>query len=90
MIGFLIGTYTAGKLDVLIDGFLKIAKIHGPFVAFAVIIVFSLMLIVIWLIKEAIRPREEEIERLVGERDKLQDIILKRRLTSQKKQRRKK
>lgn len=90
MIGYLIGTYTAGKLDVLIDGFLRIAKIHGPFVAFAVIIVFVLILIMIWLIKQTIIPRDEEIERLVEERDKLQEIILKRRLSSQKKQRRRK
>ena len=84
MIAYLIGTYTAGKLDVLIDGFLRIAKIHGPFVAFAVIIVFVQILIMVWLIKQTIISRDEEIERLVKERNKLQDIILKNRLSTQK------
>lgn len=84
-LGFFVGTYTAGKLDTLVDCFLEIAKIYGPFVAFSVIIVFVFILIICWLIKETIRPRDKEIGRLVEERDKLQEIILKRRLSSQNK-----
>ncbi len=85
MIAYLIGTYTAGKLNDLIDGFLRIAKIHGPFVAFAVIIVFVQILLMVWLIKQTITSRDQEIERLVKERDKLQTVILKNRLSTQNK-----
>ena len=82
MIAYLIGTYTAGKLDVLIDGFLKIAKLYGPFVAYAVIITFVFIGGGFWLIKEIIRGKNGEIERLVEERNKLQNISLKKRISS--------
>jgi len=82
-VSFLVGIYTAGKIDTLVDCFLEIAKLYGPFVAFSVIIVFFGIFMIIWLIKECIRTQDEEIKRLVKDRDKFQNIVLKRRLSSQ-------
>ena len=82
MLGFLVGTYSSSKLQVLVECFLQISRLHGPFVAFSVILAFASIPLFVWLIKQTIKPRDDEIERLVKERNRLLDIILKNRLSS--------
>lgn len=62
--------------------FLEIAKEHGQFVALAVTMLFFAWFLIVWLIRIVIRQKHAEIERLVKERNKLQDMILKKRLST--------
>jgi cell division protein FtsB len=66
----------------LTDVFLKIAEQHGPFVALTVIMLIFFGALTYWLIRQVIKSKNAEIDRLVKERNKLQEIILRKRLTT--------
>ncbi len=68
----------------IVDGFSKLATDFGLFVALAVSIIAVLSYGVVWLIRKIIKIKDEEIERLVKERNKLQNMILKKRKSSKK------
>jgi hypothetical protein len=74
-----------GVLAGFTDSFLKVAKEHGPFAALAVIMLAFFGRLAYWLIREVIKTKDAEIERLVEERNKLQDVISRERLSTRKK-----
>jgi len=66
----------------LTDVFLKIAEQHGPFVALTVFVLVFFGTLIYWLMRQVIKSKNAEIDRLVKERNKLQDIILRKRLST--------
>jgi cbb3-type cytochrome oxidase subunit 3 len=68
----------------LVDVFLEVAKEHGAFVALTIIVLLVSWGTVYWALRQVIKSKNAEIERLVQDRNKLQDIILNRRLSTKK------
>lgn len=71
-----------GMLAGFADAFSELAKEHGLFAALAVIMLAFFGRLTYWLIREVIKSKNAEIERLVEERNKLQDIILDKRMST--------
>jgi len=70
----------------IVDAFLKLAKEHGAFTAFFITGIFAHYLFIYWLIRQIIKSKDKEIERLVDSRNKLQDNLLEGdRLSTRKK-----
>ena len=63
--------------------FLEIAREQGSFVALAIIMLFFCWMLIVWLIKIVLKQKHAEIHRLVKERNKLQNIILRDRLSTE-------
>lgn len=61
-----------------------IFKEYGPVIGIEVVLVLFLIKFIWHMFHTVIKSKDEEIERLVKERDKLQDIILERRLSTKK------
>jgi F0F1-type ATP synthase membrane subunit b/b' len=61
-----------------------IFKEYGPVVGIEVILIVFLIRFVWHMFQTVIKSKDAEIERLVKERDKLQDIILEKRLSTKK------
>jgi hypothetical protein len=66
----------------LLEVLIQAAEKHGV-IAIFVFLVFVLMAgLIVYLMRATIKTKDEEIERLVAERNKLQDIILEERKSS--------
>ena len=62
----------------VIDGFLKVSQEYGLFTALVVFLIIAHYWIIYWLIKQIVKSKNEEIERLVESRNELQKILLKK------------
>lgn len=62
--------------------FLDIAREQGAFVALTVIIFIFFGWLLVWLIKYILKSKEVEIDRIAEERDKLQDILFRHRVST--------
>ena len=77
--GYLAGKFSSHNLDQIIGGSFQLADKHGPFALFALLLLGITGGMVVWLVRQSLETKEREIERLVEDRNKFQDIVLKDR-----------
>lgn len=63
----------------VIDAFLGVLRDHGLPVALVVVFVVATLLLTFYLLRELIRSKDGEINRLVDQRDQLWDQVIKNR-----------
>ncbi|MFH0771055.1 MAG: hypothetical protein V1933_00310 [Candidatus Omnitrophota bacterium] len=73
------------ELTLLKDIISDIWQKYGPFAALSILGIIWYDYSIKSLYSKIIKAKDDEIERLVEERNKLQDVIIKKRLTSEMK-----
>ncbi|MBS1258909.1 MAG: hypothetical protein MAG551_01973 [Candidatus Scalindua arabica] len=64
--------------ELLIEG----AEKHGIVAVFVFLVFSFLVILVAYLLRNTLKTKDKEIERLVKERNRLQDTILKKRIST--------
>jgi len=67
----------AEKIKGIVDGFIDFAKNFGLFETLLIALLVAHYAIIYWLMKQIIKSKDKEIDRLVESRNKLQKVILK-------------
>jgi len=70
--------------QLIVKTFIQIADKHGAYVALTVCQFAFFGSLIVYLLLKLVGAHEKEIKRLVEERNKLQDMVLNKRLTSEK------
>ncbi len=65
--------------ELLIEG----AEKFGIFAIFVFLVFTFLVFLVVYLLRSTLKTKDQEIERVVKERNKLQDLVLKKRKSSE-------
>jgi cytochrome b subunit of formate dehydrogenase len=71
-------------LEKFVDGFFEFLKNQGPYTAFVLMVAVVHTVLFIWAVNKLIKAKEEEIDRLVKERDRFQKPYITHWQTSQK------
>lgn len=71
-------------LDLFLQVVTDIWNKYGPFAALLILLIVAFEYRMTQLWRERLADKDREIERLVKERNKLQDVVLKNRLSSRK------
>lgn len=78
--GYLFGNLTSSDISgiatTFLNGFFQFLQDQGQYASFALLAGGAFLGITIWSIKSLIRGKDEEIERLVEERDKIQQLFI--------------
>jgi hypothetical protein len=78
--GFLIGKFSGKGSDVLLDkiitGGLALARQQGAYATFALIMVVGFGAVVVWAVNLLVTGKQSEIDRLVSERDRFQQLFI--------------
>ena len=89
IVGYIAGRLTSADLRHLLEKLLDTvsAFLHeqGPYVAYALVMAACFGLVAIWSIRQLIRGKQGEIERLVVERDRFQTLFIDDWQSSRKK-----
>ena len=80
IVGYVIGKLSVADVKQLavafINGLFQFLREQGQYAAFTLIVGAAFVGIAIWSIKKLINGKDEEIERLVSERDQLQQLFI--------------
>lgn len=78
--GFLLGKLSGGDLKALLsqalDGTFKFLHEQGSYAAFAIVMALGFGWFAVWAIRQLIRGKQEEIDRIAAERDKFQKLFI--------------
>lgn len=80
LVGYAVGRLTAGDLAGLlgkiIDGTFTFLKQQGEFASYTIIVAGGCVSFILWAMKFITKTMQAEINRIAGERDKLQQVII--------------
>jgi hypothetical protein len=87
--GYIIGRLTSADLrsilERIIDGLFAFLRSQGPYIAYALVMAVGFGGFCVWAIRQLVKGKEAEIDRLVTERDRFQMLFIEEWQTSRKK-----
>jgi len=81
-VGFVLGKLTGGDFKALLsqalDGTFKFLHEQGSYASFAIVMASGFGFLAVWCIRQLINGKQGEIDRIVADRDKFQQLLIDR------------